>query len=64
MLGLRGPVEARQKLASVILAEAPDPEALVAISIALPDRRAFFSLQLAGAPTDCEGYWEDSESYE
>ena len=56
VLGLRGPVEARQKLASVILAEAPDPEALVAILIAISDREAFYSLKLPGTPTDCQGW--------
>ncbi len=54
VLGLRGPLEARQKLASVLLAEAPDPEALVAILIALSDREAFTSIKLAGVPSNCK----------
>jgi hypothetical protein len=36
-LALRGPREARQKLAAVLLAEAPDPEALVLFVAALAD---------------------------
>jgi hypothetical protein len=56
VLGLRGPAEARHKLASVLLAEAPDLEALVALLIALSDRDAFSSVKLAGVPDDCKGW--------
>ncbi len=50
VLGLRGPVEARRKLVSVLLAEAPDPEALVGLVIALSDLDAFDNLQTEGMP--------------
>jgi hypothetical protein len=54
VLGLRGPQEARQKLVSVLLTEAPDPEALVAIVIALSDRDVFEHLDKEGLPRGSE----------
>ncbi|MEP7121164.1 MAG: hypothetical protein ABJE95_09650 [Byssovorax sp.] len=56
VLGLRGPPQARQKLASVLLAEAPDPEALVGLLIALSDRAAFSWLKIEGMPEDCAAW--------
>jgi hypothetical protein len=59
VLGLRGPEEARRKLVSVLLTEAPDPEALVALAIAVSDLDAFKYVDMEGVPRGLAG-WIDA----
>ena len=56
VLGLRGPDGARRKLVSVLLTEAPDPEALVALTIALSDLDAFDHVEMEGVPRRSAGW--------